>query len=83
MHYEAILYALDNNVATITLNRPDLMNALNTQMRAELTHAVKAAGTEARAIVLTGAGASFCSGQDLGDGGSAANLDMERTLRDE
>ena len=52
-------------------------------MRPEITHAFKAAEKEARVVVLTGAGASFCSGQDLGDGGTAATLDLERTLRDE
>lgn len=83
MDYQAIKFATRNDVAVITLNRPDMMNALNTQMRAEITHAVKAAEKDARVLVMTGAGKAFCSGQDLGDGGSAASLDLERTLRDE
>ncbi len=83
MKYETIRYEVADDIAVLTLDRPEVMNALNTQMRAELTFAVKKAGTEARVIVLTGAGRSFCSGQDLGDGGSAAALDLERTLRDE
>ncbi|MDX8353395.1 enoyl-CoA hydratase-related protein [Cognatiyoonia sp. IB215182] len=83
MDYQALTLVIRNDVAVITLNRPDVMNALNTQMRAEITHAVKAAEAEARVIILTGAGKSFCSGQDLGDSGSAASLDLERTLRDE
>ena len=83
MDYQAISYVTRNSVAVITLNRPALMNALNTQMRAEITHAVKAAEKEARVLIMTGAGKSFCSGQDLGDAGSAAALDLERTLRDE
>jgi 2-(1,2-epoxy-1,2-dihydrophenyl)acetyl-CoA isomerase len=83
MDYQAIKLHIRNSVATIILNRPDMMNALNTQMRAEITHAVKAAEREARVIVITGSGKAFCSGQDLGDGGSAASLDLERTLRDE
>ncbi|SIT77006.1 2-(1,2-epoxy-1,2-dihydrophenyl)acetyl-CoA isomerase [Yoonia rosea] len=83
MDYQAIHFAIRNSVAEITLNRPDMMNALNTQMRAEITHAFKAAEKDARVVVLTGAGRAFCSGQDLGDGGSAATLDLERTLRDE
>jgi 2-(1,2-epoxy-1,2-dihydrophenyl)acetyl-CoA isomerase len=83
MDYETITYDLTDGVGTITLNRPDKMNALTTQMRAELTHAVTAAGKEARVVVLTGSGRAFCSGQDLGDRASAANLDLERTLRDE
>jgi 2-(1,2-epoxy-1,2-dihydrophenyl)acetyl-CoA isomerase len=83
MHYRAITLVTSDDIATLTLNRADVMNALNTQMRAEITHAVKAAQREARVLVMTGAGDAFCSGQDLGDGGSAANLDLERTLRDE
>ena len=83
MQYEAIKYAVRDDIAILTLNRPDRKNALNTQMRAEITHAVKAAGSEARVLVITGAGDAFCSGQDLADGGNAANLDLERTLRDE
>lgn len=83
MDYKAITLEITNDIAVLTLNRPEVMNALNTQMRAEITHAIKASEAEARVIVLTGAGRAFCSGQDLGDGGSAANLDLERTLRDE
>ena len=65
MHYDTITYDITDDIATITLNRPDVMNALNTQMRAELLHAVKLAEAEARVLVLTGTGESFCSGQDL------------------
>ena len=83
MDYQTLTYTLEDGVATITLNRPDRMNALTTQMRAEIAYAVTEAGKQARVVVLTGAGAAFCSGQDLGDRASAANLDLERTLRDE
>ena len=83
MQYEAIRYAVRDGVAIVTLNRADVMNALNTQMRAEITHAVTQGGKEARVVVLTGAGKAFCSGQDLGDRANAGNLDLERTLRDE
>ena len=83
MDYETIVLTEIDGVATITLNRRDVMNALNVQMRAEITDAFKAAAKTARVIVLTGAGTAFCSGQDLGDGGNAAKLDLERTLRDE
>jgi 2-(1,2-epoxy-1,2-dihydrophenyl)acetyl-CoA isomerase len=83
MDYQAITLAIRYDVAIITLNRPEMMNALNTQMRAEITHAFKAAEKDARVVVMTGAGKAFCSGQDLGDGGNAAALDLERTLRDE
>lgn len=83
MDYQAIKFEITDGVAVLTLNRPDVMNALNSQMRAEIDHAVRVAGEEARVLVMTGAGRAFCSGQDLGDGGNAANLDLERTLRDE
>src|SRR5690606_28200927 len=49
----------------------------------ELLHAVRAGGAEARVVVLTDEGRAFCSGQELGDRVTAANVDMERTLRDE
>lgn len=83
MDYDTIAYDLSDGVATVTLNRPDVMNALNTQMRAEIADAVTRAGREARVVVITGNGRAFCSGQDLGDRANAANVDLERTLRDE
>ncbi|MCV3272398.1 enoyl-CoA hydratase-related protein [Roseobacter sinensis] len=83
MEYHTLTYTLHDGVATITLNRPEKMNALSTQMRAEIAYAVSEAGKTARVVVITGAGKAFCSGQDLGDRVSAANLDLERTLRDE
>lgn len=83
MNYQTITLDIDNDLAVLTLNRPDVMNALNTQMRAEIENAVRVAGEEARALVITGAGRAFCSGQDLGDGANPAAIDLERTLRDE
>ena len=83
MQYETISYEIAEDVAVITLSRADVMNALNTQMRAEITHAVQEAGRAARVVVLTGTGRAFCSGQDLGDRETAANMDLERVLRDE
>jgi 2-(1,2-epoxy-1,2-dihydrophenyl)acetyl-CoA isomerase len=83
MNYENILVEYENSVATIILNRPNVMNALNSQMRAELTDAVTRYSKEARVVVLTGSGNAFCSGQDLGDGNSLQSVDLERTLRDE
>lgn len=71
MSYETLIYGLEGSVATITLNRPERMNALSFTLLTELAHAVKQAQAEgARALVLTGAGGAFCSGADLiGDGG--------------
>lgn len=83
MQYETITYAETDAVGVITLNRAEVMNALSSQMRAELLHAVKAAPKSARVLVLTGAGRAFCSGQDLGDAAKLASVDLERTLRDE
>ncbi len=83
MNYQMIQLSVADDVAVLTLNRPDVMNALNTQMRAEIHDAVQRAERNARVLVITGAGKSFCSGQDLADGGNAASLDLERTLRDE
>ena len=83
MEYQTLRLTETDGYAVIALDRPDVMNALNTQMRAEILHAVKAAEQSARAIVLTGRGKAFCSGQDLADGSSLAAVDMERTLRDE
>jgi 2-(1,2-epoxy-1,2-dihydrophenyl)acetyl-CoA isomerase len=83
MTYETILYSTVDNVATITLNRPDVINGLNTVLRRELLDAVLDAGKSARVLVLTGAGKGFCSGQDLMDVKSIADLDLEAVLRDE
>lgn len=66
MTYQTILFDLSDNVATITLNRPDKMNALTPRVFEEATAAIdKALAHGARALVLTGAGKAFCSGADL------------------
>ncbi|RED11234.1 enoyl-CoA hydratase-related protein [Pontivivens insulae] len=83
MEYSTIRYVVRHDVARITLNRPDVMNGLNAQMRAEIDHAMRRAPQDARVVVLTGAGRGFCSGQDLGDRANAADANLERTLRDE
>ena len=83
MTYDTLLYAVAGDVATVTLNRPDRMNSLNAAMRAELMDALSRAPREARAVVLTGAGRGFCAGQDLGDTGKLADLNLERLLAEE
>ncbi|MEM7488503.1 MAG: enoyl-CoA hydratase-related protein [Pseudomonadota bacterium] len=83
MQYETIRYEVEDGVGVMTLARPDVMNALSTQMRAEILHCVRAAEGAARVLVMTGEGRAFCSGQDLGDGASIGSLNIERTLRDE
>jgi len=82
MQYQTITLEIDGGLAVLTLNRPDKMNALSAQMRAEITHAMTDAAKRARAVVLTGAGPAFCTGQDLGDAGGGVP-DLERILRDE
>ncbi|PQO23784.1 2-(1,2-epoxy-1,2-dihydrophenyl)acetyl-CoA isomerase [Rhodobacteraceae bacterium WD3A24] len=82
MDYQTISLECENGLCVITLQRPDVMNALNAQMRAELLHAMREHGAQARVVILTGAGRAFCSGQDLGDG-NVAQIDLERVLRDE
>ncbi len=83
MEYETIILEIEDDLAVLTLNRSDKMNALTTQMRAEITHAMKHAARNARAVVVTGAGRAFCTGQDLGDASSTGKIDLERALRDE
>jgi 2-(1,2-epoxy-1,2-dihydrophenyl)acetyl-CoA isomerase len=83
MSYETILLDVDAGIATITLNRTEVMNGLNSRMRREITEAVSGVAERARVVVLTGSGRAFCSGQDLGDRVSAVGLDLERTLREE
>src|SRR5580700_702049 len=65
--YEQITYNVANFVATITLNRPDKLNAWTQKMEEELTAAIRgaAADDQVRVIVLTGAGKGFCAGADL------------------
>ncbi len=67
MTYETILYEVADGVATITLNRPDSLNAFNSQMIRETTEALKKSGRdeEVRCVLITGAGKGFSSGQDL------------------
>jgi 2-(1,2-epoxy-1,2-dihydrophenyl)acetyl-CoA isomerase len=63
---DAVLSARKGAVLTITLNRPDVYNAINRAMHEGLAAALRdAADPEIRAVVLTGAGRGFCSGQDL------------------
>ena len=67
MDYTDILYAVEDRVATITLNRPDKLNAWTPAMETQMRHAVARAAEDAAvgAIVLTGAGRGFCAGADM------------------
>lgn len=81
--YNSIQFSVDNDIAVLRLNRPDRMNALSAEMRAEIMDAARSAPRYARVLVLTGEGRAFCAGQDLSDGTAAASTDLERVLRDE
>src|ERR671923_1846533 len=71
----------DGAVLTITLNRPDVLNALNASMHKDLAAALKDSGDPAvRAVVITGAGRGFCVGQDLNEFREAAG-DIGNRLR--
>lgn len=69
MSQEAVLYEVSDAIATITLNRPDRLNALGQAVTLGLTKAVNDASgdREVRAVIITGAGRAFCSGADLAD----------------
>ena len=77
MTYNAILYQIENTILTITLNRPEHMNAFTVEMARELIDAINRASEddEVRAIVVTGAGKAFCAGMDLGSEGNVFGLD--------
>ncbi|WP_053366662.1 enoyl-CoA hydratase-related protein [Bacillus sp. FJAT-27245] len=67
--FETAIYEVRGQTAWITLNRPDKLNAFTAQLNKDVASAVRAAAKDrsVRAIVITGAGRAFCSGQDLGD----------------
>ncbi len=81
MGFQTIEVTHEGGISRLVLNRPDVMNALNSTMRGEIVAAMRDLPTDTRCVVLTGAGRAFCSGQDLTDAG--AGLNVERTLREE
>ena len=83
MTFDTIRYDLAEDIAVITLHRPEVMNALTRALRAEMLQAVQIAAKEARVLVITGAGRAFCSGQDLQDAAAQGQLDLEKTLNEE
>jgi methylglutaconyl-CoA hydratase len=83
-HYSTLLTESKESVLTITLNRPGVHNAFDETLIAELTDAVSAAGLDAqlRAVVLRGAGPSFCAGADLNWMRRMADYSQEENLAD-
>ena len=77
MSYSTILYEIEDNILTITLNRPEALNAFNTPMLEELLDACYRADADdnVKAIIVTGAGRAFCAGADLSSGGKTFNSD--------
>ncbi|MGE0154158.1 MAG: crotonase/enoyl-CoA hydratase family protein [Reyranellaceae bacterium] len=75
MQYEHIRYEAADGVLTVTLNRPDKLNAFTGQMLSELLDALDRADRDdaVRAVVFTGAGRGFCAGADLSAGGDTFN----------
>ncbi len=80
MAFETVLYDHADGVATITLNRPDRLNAVNTTVIRELVAAFDQADGDdgVRAVIVTGAGRAFCAGADLGGGGQTFANRSER-----
>ncbi|WP_434596074.1 enoyl-CoA hydratase/isomerase family protein [Streptomyces sp. A5-4] len=76
---DTVLYEVTDGLATITINRPDAMNAMNTEAKVALRDAVQAAGadTAVRAVLLTATGRAFCVGQDLKEHISTLTADRE------
>ena len=90
MDYTEIVYGVDDHVATITLNRPEKLNAFTTTMMRETIDAFDRIDADdgVRAVIVTGAGRGFCAGADLSAGGAIFDHrrsdaeDPDRVLRD-
>lgn len=78
-----LLRSLQGDVTVLTMNRPDVMNALDRDLRMAIAQAVTEAGKSARSIVLTGSGRAFCSGQDLRDAGDLSPERVRAILAEE
>jgi len=80
MAYETIKYEVAEQILTITLNRPDKLNAFNATMQREMIEAFDAADKDdnVRAIIVTGAGRGFCAGADLSSGADTFDRDARR-----
>ncbi|MBS1106644.1 MAG: Enoyl-CoA hydratase/isomerase [Deltaproteobacteria bacterium] len=84
MAYETLLTELRDRVLTVTMNRPDRLNAFTTQMMLDWLHLLDAidADDDVRAVIVTGAGRGFCAGADLGGGGKTFDGSSEEKLHE-
>ena len=89
MDYSQILYSVNEHVATLTLNRPEMLNAFTVTMMREMIDAFGRvdADDDVRAVIVTGAGRGFCAGADLSGGGETfahggSDQTEERVIRD-
>lgn len=83
--YETLIYAVEDGVATITLNRPEKLNAFTAKMMVELIDAFDHtdADDDVRAVIVTGAGRAFCAGADLSGGGATFDRTNPQALERE
>jgi enoyl-CoA hydratase/carnithine racemase len=79
MNYETIIYDIEDGILTLTLNRPDKLNAFNGDMLNEMCDALDKADADdnVKAIIVTGAGRAFCAGADLARGGDTFDHDAQ------
>lgn len=82
MSYETILFDLKDGIASLTLNRPDVFNAFNEQLSADVNDALKkvAKDKSVRVLVISGTGKAFCSGQDLKAIAGSSNRSLSDSL---
>jgi 2-(1,2-epoxy-1,2-dihydrophenyl)acetyl-CoA isomerase len=81
LSYKTLLFDLSDNVATISFNRPDRLNALSIELLRELAAALEAvARSDARALLVTGEGRAFCAGADLLDIQAQLPIDLKHLL---
>ncbi len=83
MSYQDIIYDVEDNILTLTLNRPDKLNAFTQRMLDEMLDALDRADADdaVRAIIVTGAGRGFCAGADLAAGGESFDADARSDRR--
>ena len=83
--FETLLYAVEDGIATITLNRPDKLNAFTAKMMVELIQVfdITDADDAVRVVIVTGAGRAFCAGADLSGGGATFDRSSPQALERE